>query len=711
MANPNTVEVLKDGQLAVATTTVNGTIISGRGDQTVCALVQTDEGDQLALKVLPLDGESGGGVTEDKIIIKSATIPTASSSNYGYMYCYNGETNATYTHGYIYENKKEATYEGSITFTPNTITVSDEDFSAFLNAGIEYMPEPDKVTHGTMTYHYASGIWRLVGYDENNVEVGHRQLYQPDYEDAGFVFSGSFEDGDELTFVSTIEESSVSYSWVRVDVQPAGSAPVPAGVYTEDNLVGGTNISLDNSYSGGGIDPDTLACFHFDDSVVNASSYATEDTYQGEGGSVDLRTDSTVAYINGKFDKAISVSSENSDNHFILNPNYLSYYDEITFEFWLKYKSLQINATQVGLYGQSGQYTGGWNFMSLYPGGATSYLWVSTVGGLNSNRQLTNEEQSYVNNDWNHLALCCKKGVFTKFYINGHLIINDTTHTSLSNYQFDPAEAKLNVLFFDPNCGIDEIRLSKTLRYTGDTFEVPNAPFSTSYTTIKKINNTMSAPSVMTGATSGAAGTSGLVPAPAAGDQAKYLTGAGTWQTVNALQNNSTGTNSLAILGTTSSGYNTLVGSGTITAGNFCCILGYDAKSSSYASDTVVIGAMAECTGGYSIAIGESAKSQARYALALGVSAKASGERSIAMGGASPYETPPQATANFAIQIGPGTNSTANTFSVGLDASHNYQVLDANGQIPAARLGTGFDASKTQVLKNVNGVLTWVDEA
>ena len=38
---------------------------------------------------------------------------------------------------------------------------------------------------------------------------------------------------------------------------------------------------------------------------------------------------------------------------------------------------------------------------------------------------------------------------------------------------------------------------------------------------------------VFTGATSGAAGTSGLVPAPAAGDDGKYLKGDGTWGTVD----------------------------------------------------------------------------------------------------------------------------------------------------------------------------------
>jgi hypothetical protein len=40
--------------------------------------------------------------------------------------------------------------------------------------------------------------------------------------------------------------------------------------------------------------------------------------------------------------------------------------------------------------------------------------------------------------------------------------------------------------------------------------------------------------SVMTAATSSAAGTSGLVPAPAAGKQTSFLRGDGTWQTVSA---------------------------------------------------------------------------------------------------------------------------------------------------------------------------------
>ena len=61
MANPNTEEVLVNGQLAIATIAQSGTIISGRGDETVCALVSTDSGNQLAVKVYDLNGGGGGG--------------------------------------------------------------------------------------------------------------------------------------------------------------------------------------------------------------------------------------------------------------------------------------------------------------------------------------------------------------------------------------------------------------------------------------------------------------------------------------------------------------------------------------------------------------------------------------------------------------------------------------------------------------------------
>lgn len=119
-----------------------------------------------------------------------------------------------------------------------------------------------------------------------------------------------------------------------------------------------------------------------------------------------------------------------------------------------------------------------------------------------------------------------------------------------------------------------------------------------------------------------------------------------TWRTV--LPNQASGTGSIqfnnSVSATFSYNYATSVG-GTITA-NYGSSFGYSSSA-------------------------------AGYALALGYSAVASG--------------------NYSIQIGQGTNSTANTLSVGLSSSLNVQLLNSSGQIPAGRLpiSTSVDSSST----------------
>lgn len=56
-----------------------------------------------------------------------------------------------------------------------------------------------------------------------------------------------------------------------------------------------------------------------------------------------------------------------------------------------------------------------------------------------------------------------------------------------------------------------------------------------------------------------------------------------------------------------------------------------------------------------------------------------------------------KATGSSSIQIGQGTNSTANTLSVGLSSSVNVQLLDSSGVIPAGRLNiaSSVDSSST----------------
>lgn len=181
-----------------------------------------------------------------------------------------------------------------------------------------------------------------------------------------------------------------------------------------------------------------------------------------------------------------------------------------------------------------------------------------------------------------------------------------------------------------------------------------------------------------------------------------------------ALKNTATGTNSLTV-------------NGNATKSTFSINIGYN--STVFGATTVALGATASASNDGAISIGYGASSSPRYTIAIGSFAKANAsgsgdgggvaigayaeanaKKAIAIGGydsTSSTSDVPKATAESAIQLGQGTNSTANSFQV-----YSYQLLDGNtGLIPPERLGTGYDATKTQVLKNINGVLTWVEES
>ena len=191
----------------------------------------------------------------------------------------------------------------------------------------------------------------------------------------------------------------------------------------------------------------------------------------------------------------------------------------------------------------------------------------------------------------------------------------------------------------------------------------------------------------------------------------------------NALKNTATGTNSLTILGTptnhtnvinigysnnTSTSENTVAIGNSVTTNNHqSVVVGHSAKSN---GGSVTVGYSARGNALSSVTIGsyaESSSNSSRYKIAIGAYAYATQSKSIAIGGGDSKAEAAQANAKEAIQIGTGINSTAKTLQV-----YEYQLLDGNtGLIPPERLGTGYDATKTQVLKHVNGVLTWVEEA
>lgn len=166
----------------------------------------------------------GGGVDTKKVINRTDVMPVASADNAGEAYQYAGSTNASFTHGYIYENKKTATYTGTVSFeaaslSGTTVTCSGDDFANFLT---ESGVEPLSVVSGTMTYDAAGSLWVLVGKDSGGNTVLTFQEYQQDFEDAGFSFTGTPQDGDVVAFTCAVEEASATYQWIRVDVQPGG---------------------------------------------------------------------------------------------------------------------------------------------------------------------------------------------------------------------------------------------------------------------------------------------------------------------------------------------------------------------------------------------------------------------------------------------------------------------------------------------------------
>lgn len=146
-----------------------------------------------------------------------------------------------------------------------------------------------------------------------------------------------------------------------------------------------------------------------------------------------------------------------------------------------------------------------------------------------------------------------------------------------------------------------------------------------------------------------------------------------SWATINALQNTATGSNSLTILGTVNNRDNIVaLGVGSNAAEANGVSIGYN----SYAyANSVALGYRAiagdDIFGTRGVAIGYNAAATGKYSLAIGREAKATAQGSIQISVGS--------------TSGSETNSDANTFKIA-NANGNFELMDANGYIPAARL-------------------------
>lgn len=119
---------------------------------------------------------------------------------------------------------------------------------------------------------------------------------------------------------------------------------------------------------------------------------------------------------------------------------------------------------------------------------------------------------------------------------------------------------------------------------------------------------------------------------------------------------------------------------------SLCIDLGSSFATGDY---SIAIGNYSGASGDYSIQIGGGESDiTGDNATAIGYGADCSGDYGVALGSYA------MVGANYAIQLGVGSNSDASTLKVGLSSEDNYELLDANGIIPNARLD--LDTTPTQ---------------
>lgn len=140
------------------------------------------------------------------------------------------------------------------------------------------------------------------------------------------------EQGDSAD-ISALEEQVTSIESRVADLESGGgSAEVPDNVYTQDNLIAGKNVTFTEVPPDGGIDEHTIDVFHFEEDSFSGDLF-------GDLGNVKLglSSGSYSSLPNGKFGKGLAGSGSNnwgfSFNFVNRDLNLASPY---TLDFWIK---------------------------------------------------------------------------------------------------------------------------------------------------------------------------------------------------------------------------------------------------------------------------------------------------------------------------------------------------------------------------------------
>lgn len=183
------------------------------------------------------------------------------------------------------------------------------------------------------------------------------------------------------------------------------------------------------------------------------------------------------------------------------------------------------------------------------------------------------------------------------------------------------------------------------------------------------------------------------------------------------LKNNATGTDSLAILGTTNRNNSVVIGSGASASGPNSVIIGTGATTSGSTGQYILIGANSSSNATNTVTIGYDISNNGQNTVLIGISAYNSGSSSsVAIGNTAKCVSANQSVALGykaesralgAIQLGEGSNTSSNTLKF-----RTYQLLSSSGYIPNDRLN--LDTTVTSASGNPvtsGAVYTAIDNA
>lgn len=728
----------ENNNAAVRTVTVN----AGASETNSPVIFTTDENGNACVRVIG----GAGSVTEDKVIILSDTIPGASADNLGKFYCYKGTTNANYTHGYIYECVAGSPYyEANIAFV-GSVFASEDFYKAgklIVDAGVT---DPTQVTGGTMTYALAANLWSIVFTDANGNALNtayniYTDDLEQDYDILPVIDPSEFTDGQVVNMsINNIVEHT-DYSWERVDVQPApqmgrylsgwncatglAATNPPTSPYqykTGDYFIisavatgGASNYKPNGSSYTTGVASTT----------VESATVAVNDTYLYDGTNWTLlKTGSAVTSVNGQTgDVTVQATLVNQTNIKSVNNNSLLGSGNLELSTYLAYPAGwtttgttkafcdDVAADTSAVEGKA--YLGEVTFSDLPASMANGEVVVEIMDGTTSSNKVIKLtcssgnttpymwQYTYWNggtdvSGWQGFATAAQGAKADTAVQPGDLatVATSGSYSDLSGTPTIPDAVQYSTMPTASAANVDQI-----VQFIGTT----DANYTNGYfykcVSDGAVTPTYSWSNIQVQASSGGLPTQ-------TGNAGKFLTTDGTdasWSD-KPLVNTATGTNSLTILGTATTG-----------------VRGYNIGTDSKAAvDSVAIGHSAIAYGLYTagfkhIAIGSFAKAKGDYSISIGCHDNSdwnSGSSSIALGAYA------RATGQYAIQLGSTgtatTNSDKNTFKVA-NQNGNFEIMSANGTIPADRLASTSglaDGNYRLRLTMASGVptLSWVAE-